>query len=95
MQSSEAIWSFARTSPPAKLSRPIGLDALYALQCWRVGHPGRAFRLVRDSPFQAADRVQARLTHGLLDGGADADLRLWCGQHNVAASALPATAGAT
>ena len=92
MQSLEANWRFVRTPPSGKACGPVSLDALHALQCWRVGHPGRAFKLVRSSPFQPSDQVRARLSHGLLDQGADEDLRLWCRQHSVAAAALPPSA---
>jgi hypothetical protein len=87
---SEAIWTFVRTEPSRRPHGPVGLDALHALQCWRVGHPGRAFKLVRGSPFQSTDQIRVRLTHGLLDAGADTDLRLWCHQHSVAGSSLQA-----
>lgn len=92
MQSLEAIWRFFRTPPPGRTCGPVSLDALHALQCWRVGHPGRAFKLVRTSPFQPSDQVRARLSHGLLDQGADEDLRLWCTQHSVATATLPSSA---
>lgn len=86
MQTSEAMWRFVRTPWSGGAWGPLGLDALHALQCWRVGHPGRAFKLVRGSPFQAPNQMRVRLTHGQLDAEADTDLRLWCHQHSVAAS---------
>ena len=84
MESLTAIRSFAR---PAKANRaqrgPLVLDALHALQCWRVGHPGRMFRFVRPSPFACSESLSARLLCLPSDEHAYGELDRWCHEHEV------------
>lgn len=66
---SSAIWSFVRHQNVRGTTRgPLVLDALRALQSWRLGHNGRMFRFVRSSPFSPAERLSARLLHLTGDG---------------------------
>jgi hypothetical protein len=88
MEPVQTTWKFTRTSRPAGPAAVIRLDALHALQSWRIGSPGRAYRLIRSSPFQWTDQLQARLTHQTSDLDAETDLAEWCTRHCVSASAL-------
>lgn len=86
MEPLSATWSFIRPWEVADTRRcPLVLDALHALQCWRVGHPGRMFRFVRSSPFFSTDRLSARLLYLSDDELADGELTHWCVEHKVQA----------
>lgn len=84
MESITATWSFVRPGKADRVGRgPLVLDALHALQCWRVGHPGRMFRFVRPSPFARADGLSARLLCLPQDELAYGELDRWCHEHKV------------
>lgn len=87
MQAMVATWDFTRSHPESGPGQPLGVDALHALQGWRIGHEGRDFRLARVNPFHWTGQLHARLTHLPQDERADSDLCLSCEQHHVHASA--------
>lgn len=83
MQCSSATWSFVRKQAPPASRGPIGLDALHALQHWRARGGGRAFRVLRGSPFVLVDEFHARLEHLHQDERADSDLAVVCDQFRI------------
>ena len=88
MQLSNASWKFSSLTSGRQGRTSARLDALHALQSWRGEQAGRAYRLVRESPFLWNDHLLARLWHDQSDGGADSDLRSCCHRHQVSGSAL-------
>jgi hypothetical protein len=84
MESLTATWRFARPRTADRAERgPLVLDTLHALQCWRVGHPGRMFRFVRPSPFACTEGLAARLLSLAPDELAYGELDRWCHEHQV------------
>lgn len=92
MEPLSATWGFVRPSKTDVMRCcPLAVDALHALQRWRVGHAGRTFRFVRSSPFSSVERLSARLLHLGHDALADDELAHWCHEHNVQALAETST----
>ena len=84
-----ATWRFVQVGEAGARGRePAVLSALHALQCWRLGHLGRAFRFVNACPFVWDERPHARLVHFHRDLCAETELIHLCHAHRVNASAV-------
>lgn len=85
MESVQSTWKFCRKETgPAR--EPTSLGALHALQAWRRGHPGRAYRIVRGTPFVHIDQLVARLALSADDLSADTDLSTCCTRQRLQSS---------